>query len=104
MCLVSEEEVIIDDPPSISSELEEMLEEMKDSLIKSITAQSIFDIFGKGREGFELGYSDYVNNVRKIEAYICQYVEVCCGIDSNSLQLILIFTINSNFYNKFYIL
>ena len=76
VCLISEEEVIIDDPPSISSEIEGTLEEMKDSLVKSVTAQSIFDIFGKSRETFELGYSEYVNNVRKIEAYICQYVEV----------------------------
>ncbi len=71
-----EEEVIIDDPPSISSELEDMLEDMKDSLVKSVTAQSFLDILGKDREKFELGYSEYVNNVRKIEAYICQYIEV----------------------------
>ena len=76
MCLILEEEVIIEDPPSISSELEDMLQDMKDSLVKSITAQSFLDILGKDREKFELGYSEYVNNVHKIEAYIFQYIEV----------------------------
>ena len=70
------EEIIIDDPPSISSELDEMLQDMKDSLVRSITAHSFLDILGKDREQFEMGYSEYVHNVRKIEAYICQYVEV----------------------------
>ena len=71
------EEIIIEDPPSISSQLEYILEDMKDSLVRSITAHSFLDILGKDREQFEMGYSEYVNNVRKIEAYICQYVEVC---------------------------
>lgn len=72
-----DEEIISEEDPSISSELEEMLQDMKDSLFKSISAPNFLDILGKDHEKFELGYSEYVNNVRKIEACICQYVEVC---------------------------
>ncbi|XP_028415382.1 dynein heavy chain 8, axonemal-like isoform X2 [Dendronephthya gigantea] len=70
-----DEEVISDDNPSISSELEEKLQDMKDSLFRSISATNFPDILGKDREKFELGYSEYVNNVRKIEACIGHYVE-----------------------------
>ena len=53
-----------------------MLEDMKNSLVNSIAAKSFLDIFGKDCEKFELGYSEYVNNVHKAEAVICQYIEV----------------------------
>lgn len=62
--------------PSIASQLMQMVQDMKDSLIASITAQTFLDIHGKDWEKFEQGYSDFVNNVRKIEGCICQYLQV----------------------------
>ena len=60
----------------MSSELTRMVEEMKHSLVATIDASTFLDTHGKDREVFEQGYTEFVNNVRKIETYICQYIQV----------------------------
>lgn len=65
-----------EDPPSLSRELSVMLQDIRESLVESISTHSFLNILGKDREKFELAFSEYVNKVNKIESIVCQYLDV----------------------------